>query len=267
MYAIRTVIITSLLLLTLNVAAQDCFYERNVHEIGVLGGASYYIGDFNPNRTPMVRPSFYVGAMYRYNLQKYFAIRGQVGYGMIRGSGVNVDGIPGDPVGNNWRFNRPWYFADLLAEFNFLPYNAVNLHKKQRFTPVLLVGVGASFLLENQGNDFRKDRLRGGSKLFFELPVGVGIKWCFMKQFTLGAEWMWRLTLYDQIDYYTPITFEHTNPINSDWIGTVGITLSYLIREQRPCPAIKAYQPSKWHYKGYNDEHQKSKKKKYKKLK
>jgi len=264
MYKIRTAIIASLLLLTLNATAQDCFFERNVHEIGVMLGSTYYMGDFNPNRTPMLYPSFYGGAMYRFNVQKYLAFRGQLGYGYVRGSGANVEGIPVDPLGNDWRFNRSWLFADALVEFNFLPYYAANVHRKQRFTPVLMVGAGAALLSANQGSDIREDRTRKSSKVFFEMPVGVGVKWCFSQRYTLGVEWMWRLTLYDLIDYYYAINVDHSNPINNDWIGTVGVTLSYLIRETRACPATKEYKPSRWNYKGYNDEHQKVKKKKKK---
>jgi opacity protein-like surface antigen len=262
MYAIRTIIIASLLLLTLPAKAQDCFYERNVHEIGALVGATYYMGDFNPNRTPLVYPSFYVGGMYRYNFSTRFALRGQFGYGYVRGSGADVAGIPADPIGNDWRFNRPYFFLDAMVEFNFLPYYAANIYRKQRFTPVLLIGAGGFLLFENSGSDYKQHELRDASKIVFEMPVGVGVKWCFTKRATLGVEWLWKLTLYDIVDYYSPINVNHSNPVHNDWIGTVGITLSYLIHEQRPCPAIKAYQPSKWHYKGYNYEHQKPKKNK-----
>jgi len=265
MYAIRTTIIVSLLLLTFNVVAQDCFYERNVHEAGIIMGATYYIGDFNPNRTPLVYPSFYAGVMYRYNVQKYFVLRGQFGYGYIRGSGANVEGIPIDPVGNDWRFNRPWLFVEALAEFNFLPYYAADIRKKQRFTPILLMGVGGSLFFENQGSDIKQHSMRMASNVIFEIPVGVGIKWCFIQRFTLGLEWMWRITFYDQIDYYSPINVNHSNPLNKDWVGTVGLSLSYLFHEKRLCPALKPYQPSKWRYKGFNNEYEKPKKKKSKK--
>ena len=247
MRAIRTTIIAALLLLTLKATAQDCIFERNVHEVGVIMGASYYMGNFNPNRTPFFYPSGYGGVMYRYGVSRYFAIRGQIGYGYIRGSGANVEGLPIDESGNNWRFNRPWVFADILAEFNFMPYNAVNLGKKQRFTPVLLLGFGGSQLSRNSGSEYNEHPRRGASSLLFDFPVGFGIKWCFVQRVTLGVDWIWRLTLYDQIDYYSTISdvhgnpVSHSNPISNDWIGTVGITLSYIIKEKLPCPAIKEH--------------------------
>ncbi|MDR0295112.1 MAG: DUF6089 family protein [Prevotellaceae bacterium] len=261
MYAIRNILIASLLLPMFNAMAQDCFYERNVHEAGVIFGATYYMGDFNPNRTPFFYPSFYGGAMYRYNFQKYFALRGQAGYGYIRGSGENMEGIPSDPIGNNWRFNRPWLFVDVLAEFNFLPYYAADIRKKQRFTPVLMIGIGGSYLSGNHGDDYIPHSQRGSSSLL-DLPIGVGIKWCFIQRFTIGVDWMWRLTLYDQIDYYSTINPKHGNPIKNDWIGTVGLTLSYLFKENLPCPALKKHEPSQWKYDGINTEYGKKSKKK-----
>ncbi|MCL2132714.1 MAG: DUF6089 family protein [Bacteroidales bacterium] len=241
MYAIRTTLLAILLLSAFKFYAQDCFYERNIHEIGVIGGASYYTGDFNPNRTPLTYPSWYAGAMYRLNNQRYFNLRGQVGYGFVRGSGENVKGIHIDYAGNDWRFNRPWFFIEALAEFNFMPYYPADIRKKQRFTPVLITGIGGSYLFANQGADFQPHLFRDASGILVEVPVGFGIKWCFIERFTLGIDWIWRLTLYDQIDYYSPIDPKHSNPISKDWIGSVGITLSYLIKEKLPCAAYYTY--------------------------
>ena len=251
MYAIKTILFTILLLFVLNVDAQDCFTERNVHEIGVIGGTSYYTGDFNPNRTPLTYPSWYAGAIYRYNNNRYINIRGQAGYGFIRGSGADAKGIHiADEAGNDWRFNRPWLFIDALAEFNFMPYYPANIHKKQRFTPVLMMGVGMSYLFANQGDDFKSHILRDASVLIINIPIGVGVKWCPISHFTLGVEWMWRLTFYDEIDYFSPIDPKHSNLLSKDWIGTVGITLSYLIKEKMPCPAYYQYKLEKKPKKG-----------------
>jgi len=269
MRAIRTTIIAASLLLTLSATAQDCIFERNVHEVGVIMGATYYMGNFNPNRTPFFYPSGYGGVMYRYGFSRYFALRGQVGYGHIRGSGANVKGLPIDESGNNWRFNRPWAFADILAEFNFMPYNAVNLSKKQRFTPVVLLGFGGSYLSRNAGSEYN-DYSYHGLSYFLNVPVGIGIKWCFIKRVTLGVDWIWRLSLYDQIDYYSTTSdrhgnpVSHSNPINNDWIGTVGITLSYIIKEKLPCPAIQDHKFVRPKLKGIRhdpDEKQKKQKK------
>jgi hypothetical protein len=245
MYVNKTIFLAIILPLACTAYAQDCFYERNIHEIGVTGGASYYTGDFNPNRTPLSYPSWYIGALYRYNSSRYFNLRGQVGFGFVRGSGENVRDIPTDFAGNNWRFNRPWIFIDALAEFNFMPYYPADIRKKQRFTPVLIVGVGTSYLFANQGADFKSHAYRSGSGFIFDIPVGIGIKWCFKDSYTLGVDWMWRLILYDGIDYYTRIDPNHSNPISKDWIGNIGITLSYLIKQKLPCAAYYQYKGKK----------------------
>ena len=248
MYAIKTIIAATLLMLTLNATAQDCFYERNVHDIGIMLGSTYYMGDFNPNLTPLAYPSAYVGVLYRYNFQQYFALKGQFGFGYVRGSGADRN-IPLDPVGNDWRFNRPLLFLDALAEFHFMPFDAVNVQKKRRFTPVLMLGLGVFHAGENaagfSGEEFNSHSSRGLSGLVADMPVGIGVKWCFFPRFTLGAEWIWRLTLYDKTDYYSGVDAKHTNPIDNDWLGTVGVSVSYRIKQSIPCPAVKEYVKTK----------------------
>ncbi len=231
--------------------ASDCFYERNAHEFGVLGGASYYMGDFNANLTPLKQPSWYAGVMYRYNLKRYFAFRAQLGYGNIKGSGEGVKGLPEDPMNNNWKFDRPWIFGDAMVEFNFMPYNAVDIRKNQRFTPLLMLGLGVSNFGSNaiQPESYSSAK-RGSSPLLIDIPVGIGFKWCVAERFTLGAEWLWRISFYDEIDYYAGVNADHSATINNDWIGSIGLTLSYHIPQYVTCPANNPYKPSKRKYDG-----------------
>lgn len=256
MRTLKKILILPFLFLLFTAAAQDasdCNYERNAHEIGLLGGASYYMGSFNPNLTPLKSPSWYAGMLYRYNFKRYFAARGQLGFGTLRGTGEGMSGLSFDPAGNNWEFNRPWIFFDVMAEFNFMTYNAVDIRKKQRFTPVLMLGVGASYLLPSTVNPaypHYNNSDRGASPLILDIPVGIGFKWCFMPRVTLGAEWIWRISFHNEVDYYKDIAPTSPPDINDDWMGTIGITLSYLIKQTVPCAASSVYKPSKRKYRG-----------------
>ncbi len=256
MCVLKKIVILPLLLFVCTVTAQDasdCNFERNVHEAGFLGGASYYMGDFNPNLTPLKSPSWYGGLMYRYNFARYFAFRGQLGAGTLRGTGKGMTGLLPDPLNNNWKFDRPWLFVDVMTEFNFIPYNAADIRKKQRFTPILLLGVGASYLMANtvqSPTPPASGSHNGASSLFINIPVGIGAKWCFAERMTLGVEWIWRISFYNEVDYYKGVDPKHAPGINNDWTGTIGLTLSYLFRQSVPCPASTVHKPSKHKYKG-----------------
>ncbi len=255
MYILKKIVILPFLLFVCTAVAQnasDCNFERNVHELGIVGGASYYMGDFNPNLTPLKSPSWYGGLMYRYNFARYFAFRGQLGMGTLRGTGEGLIGLLPDPLNNNWEFNRPWLFVDVMTEFNFMQYNAADIRKKQRFTPVLLLGVGTSYLMANTVKVASRSRSgsSNASSLFFNIPVGIGAKWCFKERMTLGVEWIWRISFYNEVDYYKGVDPNHSPGINNDWIGTIGITLSYLFKQSVPCLSTTVHKPSKHKFKG-----------------
>jgi opacity protein-like surface antigen len=243
-----------MLLLTTIVWAQEaanCTTSKDRNELGVITGATYYMGDFNPNLTPLKNPSFYGGIMYRYTLKSYFALRAQVGFGYLKGNAKGMDGLLIDSQLKDWAFHRPWLFADIVMEFNFMPYNAADIRKKQRFTPFMLLGVGASGLFsdDNKSTVSTADK-SDDTSLFIDIPIGIGAKWCVAQRVTLGIEWLFRVSFNDEIDFYKGTNEAHSPIINNDWIGTIGITVSYLFKEERPCAAQKRHRPSNRYYRG-----------------
>ena len=87
-------------------------------EVGVFFGTSYYIGDLNEKHFNLTQPA--IGLMYRWNLNRRFALKGSVWAGSIRGS----DKTSNDSV----RINRNLHFKSPLTElsgqieFNFFEY-------------------------------------------------------------------------------------------------------------------------------------------------
>jgi hypothetical protein len=228
----------------------DCFNNIPKFEIGITAGASYYTGDFNPNFTPLYKPLFFGGIMVRQRMADYFSIRGNVLLGHVKGDAHDMEGFPPDPWNNNWLFQRPWIGLEAMAEFNFMPYDAVDLRKKKRFTPLLMLGVGATYLFPDVHTSMSKVEKPNEPIWIFDIPVGIGIKWCIAKRFTLGAEWIHHVSFTDKIDFYNGVNAEHSPIINNDWIGTIGLSLSYLLKIERPCPANYQYTPSTRYYKG-----------------
>ena len=230
-------------------AGFECFNNNDKLELGLLAGATYYMGDFNPNLIPLKNPYLYGGVMARYNLIRYLSLRSNLAFAYLAGSAGGMDGFPSDPWKKDWEFLRPMLFLDVLAEFNFMPYDAVDLQKRQRFTPLLSLGVSASYL----HRDVYAHSSSGikSNKAFFlwDIPVGIGAKWCIMERFSLGVEWMFRISFNDEVDFYDGVNEEHSPVINNDWIGTFGVTLTYLIKHNRSCPAYNGHKPSSRYFK------------------
>jgi hypothetical protein len=221
----------------------DCFNNRDKFEVGIMMGASYYMGDFNPNLTPLKNARWYGGVMSRYNAAQYFSLRSNLAYAYLSGDAEGMNGFPADPWEDHWRFQRPMLFFDVLAEFNFMPYDATDLRKKQRFTPLLDIGLGMTFLFSDMRTRVANTK-SNEAVVIFNIPVGLGAKWCIMERLTLGIEWIFRVSFNDRLDFYEGVNASHSPVINNDWIGTFGLSLSYLIKQNRPCPAHYRQKPS-----------------------
>ncbi|MDR3184161.1 MAG: DUF6089 family protein [Prevotellaceae bacterium] len=223
-------------------AGFDCFNNKDKFEMGAMAGVTYYTGDFNPNLTPFKQPRLYGGFMSRYNAAQYFSLRTHLAYAYLAGDAKGMEGFPGDPWEDNWRFQRPMLFFDLLAEFNFMPYDALDLRKKQRFTPLFQIGLGTAFLFPDMRARITSVKSNRAVAIL-DIPVGFGAKWCLAERLTLSMEWMMRISFNDRLDFYKGVNAVHSPVINNDWIGTFGVSLSYLLKQNRNCPAHYRHKP------------------------
>jgi hypothetical protein len=231
-------------------AGIDCFNKTDKAELGFTFGTAYYMGDFNPNLTPFYHSSLFGGAMFRYNFIPYVALRTTLTLGQLKGNTGGKDGFPIDPWRNDWNFYRPMLAVDAIAEFNFMPYDVVDIRKNKRFTPFLMLGVGVSYLFPDSETSYSTPDKRNKSIILFDLPVGIGIKWCIARRFTLGVDWIFKVSFNDLIDFYEGVNESHSPVINNDWIGTFGLSLTYLLKPHRTCPAYNRHTPSSQFLKG-----------------
>ena len=193
-------------------------------DLGLTGGASYYLGDINPSRQ-FYRPSPAFGAFGRYNLNNREAIRLSFTYMSIKGRDADFNNIYQQL--RNASFNASFLEISSTFEFHFLPYI---IHKKENgFSPYLFGGIGYLAFVNapnNKGNDF-------------SVPFGAGIKYSLSKKIGTGVEWGMRKTFNDNMDGVTNPGGEGMKPFlnNNDWYSFAGFFISFRLNDKSgECP-------------------------------
>ncbi|MCU4177539.1 DUF6089 family protein [Carboxylicivirga sp. N1Y90] len=218
---------------TVNLSAQDRI------ELGGTLGVAYYFGDLNPSMQ-FLNSHLAVGGIGRYVFNDRLAFKGMAMYTNISGSydGSNGRFVESTPDAN-YSFSRSIGDFSGQFEFNFLSYD----HKfiaSSTFTPYLSAGLGTIFYNRIEG-----DVGNNASKPVFilSLPFGVGAKYKINKWVRIGAEWSFRKTFVDDLDYVgdggvdpsDPYGYGNTMTHNNDWISfaNVYVTISMLKRKTR----------------------------------
>jgi Domain of unknown function (DUF6089) len=206
--------------------------NSQIHEIGGFVGGSNYIGDVGP--TDFVSPNkFAFGFLYKWNKSPRHAWRFSYMQSEIYASDKQSD--IANRVNRNYRFKNSIKEFSAGLEFNFFDFN---LHDfKTKITPYIYTGV--SGFVYNQlffvNGQPKKDYQDGG----FAIPMIVGVKTNFLRNFILGAEIGARYTLTDNIDGSNPknpnlnsLRFGNYN--SNDWYVFSGFTLTYTFGD-KPC--------------------------------
>lgn len=177
-------------------------------EIGVQGGAIYYVGDLN--KAHFKSNHLALGLLYRYNINKRFAFRVNFLFG-------NVDG--NDAWSNDLNLqNRNLSFRSNITElggmFEINYYSYQPSDKTDRFTTYLLFGfsyfrMNPEAQLEDVWYELNALKTEGqsleaGAKKYnlnaFAIPVGLGIKFNLGKRMAIGLEYSLRFTFTDYLD-------------------------------------------------------------------
>ena len=193
-------------------------------DIGVFAGTSYYLGDINPAKQ-FYSPSFAVGALFRYNLNPRYSVRGSFYYGGLTGDDADFDNL--FQSRRNASFSASVLDATLQFEFNFLPYNTIG--KRFAYSTYVSGGLGVGFIANPLGFTYQ-----------LVLPFGVGFKVNVAKRLSTGVEWGFRKTFYDNLDGLENWVDPDYKGLfhNYDWYSIAGIFITYKIFEYKDdCPA------------------------------
>lgn len=178
-------------------------------ELGVFVGTAYYIGDLNPNKH-FTKTNSAGGLLYRYNFNTRWAFKMSALFGQLEGSDRETN-YNND---RNLSFRSPISEISGQLEFNF--FNLYPQQGKNNFSPYMFIGFSAfSFNPQAQMNDHWYDLQPLGTegqglddypnKDYYSLtnvsmPFGLGLKYNFLRNFSIGIEWGMRKTWSDYID-------------------------------------------------------------------
>lgn len=238
-----------LFLLVINTSLLSQQKRRNFrqHELGILLGGSYYIGDLNTSKQfNSSQPA--AGVFYRFTPNYRYAFRAGVNFGSIMGDDSQSENE--DQIQRNLNFKSDIIEFNAIAEFNFLEYRISN--DKYKFTSYLFLGLDVfSFKPRAQmGNlwiDLQPLRTEGQTKGYkltqMAIPFGVGAKMNVTKQVGIGIEWGPRRTFTDFLDDVSG-TYPDTklNPftnINGFKLSDRSLNAGSNINEQRGNPRTK----------------------------
>ena len=240
------------------------------HELGILLGGAYYIGDLNPRKHfALTQPA--AGAFYRFTPNYRYAFRTGINWGNIMGDDSQSDNA--DQLQRNLNFKSRIIEFNVLAEFNFLEYRISN--DKYKFTTYLFLGIDV-FTFRPRAQigtnwiDLQPLRTEGQTKGYrltqISIPLGIGAKMNVSKQVGIGFEWGPRKTFTDYLDDVSGtypdtdlkpfssgmgktlsdrsknagnnINKQRGNPKTKDWYFFFGITLNIKLKfKAAPCYA------------------------------
>ena len=200
-------------------------------EIGVMGGASNYMGDLSQSLITPSQTHGAGGAFVRYNLSPRWTLKGSVSYGTISGA----DSTSSDPnrLERNLSFRSRILDIAGTVEFNIWPYVAGN---KRYYNTTLYPFIGLCVFHFNpeayyQGNWVPLQPLgtEGQETTMFNdrtkysltqvgIPFGLGFKHNFGGNWNMGLEVGWRKTFTDYLDDVST-TYPPLNYLNSSDYG------------------------------------------------
>lgn len=242
------------------------------HQLGVLLGAEYYLGEINQQH--FYNSKFAFGAFYKRSHPNYrIAQRLNFTYGQLEA--FDSDSKDAYQVNRNLMFNSKLWELGYILEINFKKYD-VGALKNNRSSPYIFLGITyfhmnpmASYNndmialrpLSTEGQGIAKPKYSNSQ---VALPFGLGWKANLSKRIGIGIEYGLRKTFTDYIDdvsgkYADPfILYEEKgqtsaimsnrsldggiktglqrgNSKNKDWYAVFGVTITYQIKQNCGC--------------------------------
>jgi hypothetical protein len=192
-------------------------------EIGVLGGAAYYIGDANHTLFRNATPAY--GGLFRYRFDTRFAARAEFLRTSVRGG---MDGF---------NFDNRVHTLNFAGEFNFFDLEKnPNRRFSRIFSPYIFVGVGAMHYFYAE-----ECATQACPQVNLSIPFGVGVKVKLGNRWNLNAQFSNRLLLADNLEgipvFNDPHGLNGSNFLNNDVLSTLTIGITFDIW-RRKCDCI-----------------------------
>ena len=208
-----------ILFLAFTIYSLSCFAQPK-SDIGLFIGAAQYWGDLNSGRI-INSPDVAGGLIYRYNIDKRYAVRFNANYTSISANDVTNR--------NYGSMEASILNFALLGEFNFLPIETKD--EDDRNAMFLTAGIGYSYGIKL-------------SPSHFCIPFGFGYKHYLTDKLGLTLDIGFRKTFTDEIDgvYYreNSVDIQTQNKTlfnNNDWYTFAGISITYKFFNARTiCP-------------------------------
>lgn len=169
--------------LVLVVLPIHAFAEANTYrwEIGVHGGAGYYIGELTPYKLNNGLEALTFGAHVRRKIDERWALQ-------ARGIMQSVAGVH---LQDTISFNNPLLNIDITADFNFFDFGDRN-YDITKISPFMYAGIGCAMFMD----EYQKEgELTYAPAIVPYIPIGLGIKWKFHDRLQLQLAWQHNIHL------------------------------------------------------------------------
>jgi len=191
--------------------------KNKSHELSLISGGCYYIGDLNPNKHLGNNSKITGGLSYRNNVSRRLGFKA----GVMYGSAEYWDNKSSDP----WQRNRNLNFRNVFYEFSFITevnYFDYQLNSGDKISPYLFSGIcyyrmdpqgnlqGSWISLQTLGTEGQWSNSGSQYKLAgFAIPFGFGLKMNLFGFAGVSFEWGIRKTW---TDYFDDVSTAYTNP-------------------------------------------------------
>ena len=204
-----------------------------IHEIGIVGGASNYIGDIG--RTSYIHPVHSaLGVIYKWNKNTRYSYRFSLIYSKIDGNDERSE--------LDYRLQRGFKFVNNITEanvgfeFNFFDFDLH--HLDYQFTPYISTGISV-FRYDSRYYVGKTASLYEENAISYAIPMIFGIKTRISQRLVLGVELGARYTFTDNLDGSNPelenVNYNKIGNENSnDWYVFSLATLTYTFGKN-PC--------------------------------
>lgn len=228
-------------------------------EVGLQGGAAYYMGELAPYAFTSVGEVY--GFQFRCKIDYRWALQ-------FKGQRQRV--INAFEEGNQWgipvaKYQTPMWHFDLTGEYNFFHFGVFDEHnvRMRNFTPFVFLGIGITAhnvgatsedgyplvgwrTIVNKHGEEVPDYLEPTCAMY--IPIGVGLKWKFAPRWQLQFAWQHQVYMANGdglegvIALSNPTLFDNShqmngkNILNNDVISslTLGFVFEFA-REKNIC--------------------------------